>query len=247
MGVCMMILAVVAAMVTCGPPPHIRLTPNRGLCNRDPFELGQFHGKSVVIQCRLRSLGADLSVQFHPGLAPAIDRQHRQLDSLRQPKDADGQRVNLFGPPPLETPGNDVVAPNVLASQPFRGGEGLQPPPGGDAREVIDPEDIAGETRGQFIKSLPGFGQDRIALLMKQSWKKKKLGMLDLEAANPFAQAAFAQNDNLFAAAQGINDNRPLFECQSHEKESHVIAERRLAQERLLVTAQVGRKTEFFG
>jgi hypothetical protein len=40
--------------------------------------------------------------------------------------------------------------------------------------------------------------------------------MLHLEAAAPLAQPALAQDNDLIASAQGIDDDRPFFECQLH-------------------------------
>src|SRR2546423_10673783 len=51
---------------------------------------------------------------------------------------------------------------------------------------------------------------------MIERWKKKKLRMLDLEPAGPFADAAFAQDDDLLAAPQRIHHDGPFFERNPH-------------------------------
>ncbi len=70
--------------------------------------------------------------------------------------------------------------------------------------------------RDQIIPRLRR-GDHRFALLMKQSREQQKSRLLHLEPAAPFADAALAQNHNLFAAPERIHDHRPFFKSRTHK------------------------------
>src|SRR5205809_5260738 len=51
---------------------------------------------------------------------------------------------------------------------------------------------------------------------MEARREKQKPGLFDFEPAESFAEATFAQNDDLFAAPQRIHDDHPFFEGNPH-------------------------------
>jgi len=51
---------------------------------------------------------------------------------------------------------------------------------------------------------------------MKERREKQKLRMLERESAPPLAEAAFAEDEDLFAAPERIHHDRPFFERDSH-------------------------------
>ena len=55
-----------------------------------------------------------------------------------------------------------------------------------------------------------------IRKLQKQRGKEQELRRRDLEAVPSFTDAALAQDDDLLAAPQRIDDYGPFFECRSH-------------------------------
>ena len=59
-------------------------------------------------------------------------------------------------------------------------------------------------------------------LLVKERGKKKELRMLKAEARSAFGDAAFAENDTLVAASEGLANQGPLFESEGHGKAAEV-------------------------
>jgi len=51
---------------------------------------------------------------------------------------------------------------------------------------------------------------------MEERREKQKPGMFGSEPVVSFADATLAQNDDLFAAAQRVHDDRPFFEGNPH-------------------------------
>src|SRR5262245_24133431 len=58
---------------------------------------------------------------------------------------------------------------------------------------------------------------DGFPLLMIDRREKQKLRMFDAEAVAPFGKAALAQDENLFAPPECIDNHGPLFERRSHQ------------------------------
>src|SRR5438132_13982953 len=52
---------------------------------------------------------------------------------------------------------------------------------------------------------------------MEEGREKQRPGMFDFDPARAFAEATFAQNDDLFAAPQRVHDDRPFFEGNPHD------------------------------
>jgi len=87
------------------------------------------------------------------------------------------------------------------------------------AREIFQPHDSGGrELPGDFIKALLGGVRHGFALLVEQSWEKQKLRVFNLKSIRAFAQSAFAEDEDLFAAGQSIDDDGPFFERGSHKE-----------------------------
>src|ERR1022692_766364 len=119
---------------------------------------------------------------------------------------------------PIKARCNDVLAPDMQAAQRKSGGERLQPLPGRNARKAFQPDHIRlRHKRGDFIKARLRLGKDRLALLMKQGGEEQELRVLDLEPAGSLDQSAFAQDNDLLAAQQRIDDDGPLFKCMSQK------------------------------
>ena len=51
---------------------------------------------------------------------------------------------------------------------------------------------------------------------MKEGWEEDEFVVLHFEATAAFVDAAFAQDEDLFAARESIDDDSPLFEGRCH-------------------------------
>lgn len=159
----------------------------------------------------------NLLAEVHPRFAAAKGRGHWQFDSRRQTKNPHRQGVNLLCFSPIEALRQDFIAPDVLAAQFCHRGGRVEQAPVGQTTKIFQAQGFGvGETGGDFIESSLSRGNDRLALLMEQGGKEQELRLLDLKATAAFAQAAFAQEQNLSAAPQGIYNHGPFLESHSH-------------------------------
>lgn len=93
--------------------------------------------------------------------------------------------------------------------------------------EAVDIHDGAGFLRGEGlgggivtgIAAVAWLGGRRrnpaqpVSLGVEPGWEEKKCGMLELEAATTFVDAAFAENEALHALSQGVADESPFFKA----------------------------------
>lgn len=70
--------------------------------------------------------------------------------------------------------------------------------------------------RRDFVEPPLGLGQDGFPLLMQKRGEQQEPRVLDLETTASFADAALAQNEDLLAPPQRVDDNGPFFERRSH-------------------------------
>jgi hypothetical protein len=82
----------------------------------------------------------------------------------------------------------------------------------------------------KLIESRLRFGEDGLALLVEQGWEEKKFRVFDFETAAAFADAAFAQDDDLAAGSEGVRDDSPFFECDAHKKKRGAMAPRLISK-----------------
>ena len=192
------------------------------------MEKQQLSGKGRLIEHGAGADRADVLGQFDPGLATAIGLAHGQFDRGSQAENADRQGVNFLGTAPIETLGDDVLAPDMKAAQGKSRRKCFQALPGGDVGKTFQSDHARiGHQGSHCVKARLGFGKDRVALLMKQSWKKQEFLLFNLKPVRPLDQTAFAQNNNLPPPHQRIDDDGPLFKRMSHAKTYH---EQRAAQ-----------------
>lgn len=181
------------------------------------MESVQLVDKSGIIQYGLSAMQGDVSLHFDPGLAAAIAREHGQIDSLRQPINPNGQGKNIFRFAPIEALFDDFIAPNVLPSQSASCVQRIELPPIDDFGEELESQEVGWRKQWRdFIKTFLRARQNGIALLVKQGWKQKELRMLHLKTAPALGNTSLAQDNDLLTLVQGIHDDGPFFECDSH-------------------------------
>src|SRR5205823_5931373 len=101
-------------------------------------ELRQFLPEAGVGQNRDGPVKRNVLLQSDPGFAAAVVFQHRPLDGLRQMEHSHRQRMNVLFPAPNKPLRNHLIAPNVLAAQPFRRSERVHSLQSGDVAEELD-------------------------------------------------------------------------------------------------------------
>src|SRR5213082_1565020 len=117
-------------------------------------ELRQFLPEAGVGQNRDGPVKRNVLLQRDPGFAAAVVFQHRQIDGLRQMEHSHRQRVDVLFPAPIEPLRDHLIAPIVLAAQPFRRSERVQSLPSCDLTEELDSHTVrCRETRCNPIKS----------------------------------------------------------------------------------------------
>jgi len=72
--------------------------------------------------------------------------------------------------------------------------------------------------RRDFVETGLSRREDGFALLMEKRGKEKEFGVFDLKAAASLAEAAFAEQDDLVAATEGIDDDGPFLESDFHRR-----------------------------
>src|SRR6185503_350337 len=117
-------------------------------------ELGPFLREAGVGQSWDGPVKRNVLLQRDPGSAAAVAFQHRQLDGLRQMEHSHHQGVNVLFPAPIEPLRDHVIAPNVLAAQPFRLSQRVQALPSSDFAEELDSHTVCRwNTGSNLIKS----------------------------------------------------------------------------------------------
>lgn len=89
--------------------------------------------------------------------------------------------------------------------------------PFNDLSIVLNPQPLRwGKTPCDLVESRLSRGNYRFALLMEKGRKEQKLRPLDFESATPLADTTLAQNNDLLAVSQRVDDYSPFFESDSH-------------------------------
>jgi hypothetical protein len=165
----------------------------------------------------LRGVGRDFFGEFYPGFAAAVAGVHRQFEVLWKTGDADGEGEKVLLLAPVEALRQQLVAPDVLATQPLDGGKGSQLPPRDDLGAQLQSQRLGRrQVWRDFVVARLGGGEHGLALLVVERWEEEKVRVLDLKAAEPFRDAALAQEEDLLPAPQRIHDDGPFFERRSH-------------------------------
>ena len=140
-------------------------------------------------------------------------RQQRQNLRLRRPINARQDQMNAVAFAPTEAFLDDRIFPHMLSAKTLDSGK--IPAHGHllDLCEKFDPNRPVGLDVGlQVIEILRRFWQDRIHLLMIESWEQPEPIVIDLEFSCILEDAPFPQDDRLLAPSQGFHNNRPFFE-----------------------------------
>lgn len=178
------------------------------------FEAGL---EGVFSEHGLRSVGRDFFGEFNPRLTAAVGGEHWQFAALRQAGNADGEGEEVLFLAPVEALRQQVVAPDVLATQPLDGGKGSQLPPRDNFGAELQAQRLRRrQVRGDFVVAGLGGGEHGLALLVIQRREEEEARVHDLKAAAPFRDAALAQEEDLVPAPQRIHDDGPFFERRSH-------------------------------
>ena len=156
-----------------------------------------------------------------PGFAAGVVGEHGEFEFHGEAMDADEDGVDGLFAAPLETVGEDFFAPDVLASE---GADLIEVVEGAvfdDLGPIFDAEGCGrGEELGDLIEAGLGGGNDGFALLMEEGWEEDEFVVLHFEAAAAFMDAAFAQDEDLFAARESVDDDGPFFEGWCHGRRS---------------------------
>ena len=131
--------------------------------------------------------------------------------------DADEDGVDGLFAAPLETIGEDLFAPDMLAIESADLIEAVEGAVVDDLGPVFDAESFGRrEELRDFVETGSGGGDDRFALLMEEGREKDEFVVLHLEPAAAFVKAAFAQDKDLFAARESVHDDGPFLEGWCH-------------------------------
>ena len=152
-----------------------------------------------------------------PGFAAAVFGEHGEFEFDGETVDAEEDGVDGLFAAPLEPVGEDFFAPDVLAIEGADLIEVVESAVFDDLGPVLDAEGFGRRKElGDFVEAGLGGGNDGFALLMEKGGEKDEFVVLHFETAAAFMNATFAQDEDLFAAGEGVDHDGPFFEGWRH-------------------------------
>jgi hypothetical protein len=152
-----------------------------------------------------------------PGFAAGVVGEHGEFEFHGETVDAEEDGVDGLFAAPLETVSEDFFSPDVLA---MKGADLIEVVEGAVFDDLGPVFDAEGFGRRKELRDLVeaglGGGNDGLALLMEEGWEEDEFVVLHSKAATAFVNAAFAEDEDLFAARECVDHDGPFFEGGCH-------------------------------